>query len=70
MGDPAGRVLAMMTGQGWPSVHAPSLPDATALLGRLRGAVGQHELLALLRAWTDGGSGVSAIPLDALGQER
>lgn len=54
---------------GRPWVHALSLSDAASLLGRLRGALGQHELLALIRTWTDRGGGVPPVPLDARGQK-
>lgn len=53
-----------------PSAHAPSLSEAAALLGRLSGAVGQRELLALLCSGTDCGNGVPPIPPDAHRQER
>ena len=55
---------------GWGGcVHVETLSDAAALLGRLQGAMGQHQLLAVLCTGTDSGSGMPAVPLDARGQE-
>lgn len=70
-GAGAGGVLGCGGGGagGARGVHVETLSDAAALLGRLPGAVGQHQLLAILCTGTDSGSGMPAVPLDARGQE-
>lgn len=61
----------MVTGWwGRPLVYTPFLSDAAVLLSSLRGAVGQHELLALLCAGTDCGNGVPTISPDAYQPKR